>query len=36
MNDCYNTVKELMENPGKLKEFYEQPPFLEYADIQKR
>ena len=33
MNDCYNTVKELMENPGKLKEFYEQPPFLEYADI---
>jgi len=33
MNDCYNTVKELMENPDKLKEFYEQPPFLEYADI---
>ena len=32
MNNCYNKVKELMEDPDKLKEFYQQPPYLENAD----
>ena len=32
MNDCFNLVKELMENPDKLKDFYQQPPYLENAD----
>lgn len=32
MKSCYNKIKELMENPDKLKEFYQQPPYLENAD----
>ena len=32
MKSCYNKIKELMKNPDKLKEFYQQPPYLENAD----
>jgi alpha(1,3/1,4) fucosyltransferase len=32
MNDCFNLVKKLMGNPDKLKDFYQQPPYLENAD----
>ena len=32
MENCYKTVKELVDNPDKLKEFYQQQPFIENAD----
>ena len=32
MNNCYKKVKELVDNPDKLKEFYQQPPFLDNAE----
>ena len=32
MEDCYKKVKELVDNPDKLKEFYQQPPFLDNAE----
>ena len=45
MEKCYNTVKELMENPDKLKEFYHQSSYLNdgeliiqemYTDLKKK
>ena len=32
MDNCYKKVKELVDNPDKLKEFYQQPPFLDNAE----
>lgn len=32
MNNCYNKVKELMDCPDKLKEFYQQSPYVENAE----
>jgi hypothetical protein len=33
MNNCYNQIKELMEDPNKLKKFYEQPPYYIKGEI---
>ena len=33
MDKCFNKVKELIENPDKLIEFYRQPPYLENSDL---
>lgn len=32
MENCYKKVKELVDNPDKLKDFYQQQPFIKNAD----
>ena len=32
LDDCFEKVKELVQNPDKLKAFYQQPPFLDNSE----